>query len=68
MGFNKSMLPANVTENDDVVYDDKVNRPIALVIKNPPQLLETTPTSPSGSAEDVKEISANEFPRLRGFT
>lgn len=65
--MNNAMLPGNTTTRDDVVLEEKVSRPVALVLKRPPRLLENLPTSPPSRAEEPKEISAKDFPLLRGF-
>lgn len=73
MGFNKQMLPANVDENvttDFIPVGNSmlpVTSPVALLVKRPPKLLETVPTSPSGNTEEPKVVSAESFPLLRGF-
>lgn len=65
--MNNAMLPSNTSTRDDVELEQKVTRPIGLVVKRPPRLLESSPTSPSSRAEEPKEVSASDFPLLRGF-
>lgn len=67
MGFNRQMLPANVSSADAIYTEEKIKKPIPLVVKRPPKLLETVPTSPSGRTEEPKVVSAEDFPKLRGF-
>jgi len=67
MGLNKQMLPGNV-DNKDFVNVEQVNGvPVAMVIKKPPKILDNFPTSPPPRTEDKKEVSAADFPILRGF-
>lgn len=65
--MNNAMLPSNTSSADAVEHVEKVTRPIGLIVKRPPRLLETLPTSPPTRAEEPKEISASDFPLLRGF-
>ena len=65
--MNQAMLPGNTSTRDDIKIEKKVTAPIGLVIKRPPKLLEFAATSPSGQAEEPKEVSAKDFPLLRGF-
>jgi hypothetical protein len=65
--MNKAVLPGNSSTRDDVEFNEKVTRPIGLVLKRPPRLLEFTPSTPPARSEEPKEMSASDFPKLRGF-
>lgn len=65
--MNTAMLPSNTSLRDDIEIEEVVTRPIGLVVKRPPALLQKSVSTPPTRAEEPKEISAGDFPLLRGF-